>query len=452
MDPLEARLASELHATRPDLPLDSDPLPRVLAGVRRRRRRRVAATLGSGLATVAVVVTAVGLVGSGTHHSAPVALVPTPHATAATSAPPATSPSVPTNGPAPTSGPSVPRGFTASDLTFVSAGPGWALGTAPCRREPCTSLLRTADGGRTWTGGAAPVALLADPGSACGSEPCVSSVRFADPTHGYAFGNGPLVVTSDGGRHWATQPGPATTSLEPSGTDVLRVVTTQQGCPPGCTYNVQRSDIGGAWTTVASPPLIGVRTLLLRGGDDAYVMAFGNPAGGAGTAQAKVIASRDRGRTWAALADPCSPPSQDSPTESDAESAAIGPDGSLAVLCQARLTQGPVTVQVSHDRGQTFDAAGTLPSGVQGQQITVSASGLVAEVSIGSHQKLLRSTNGGRSWTTVAPATGQAEPRASNGYLSFSDGRLGRWLPLGSPTLWTTTDGGATWSTSSFVR
>ena len=45
----------------------------------------------------------------------------------------------------------VPAGFTVHDLTFVSEDQGWALGTAPCSSKPCTSLVRTSDGGRSWT-------------------------------------------------------------------------------------------------------------------------------------------------------------------------------------------------------------------------------------------------------------------------------------------------------------
>ncbi len=34
--------------------------------------------------------------------------------------------------------------------TFVSTDDGWALGTAPCSHKPCTSIVRTRNGGRTW--------------------------------------------------------------------------------------------------------------------------------------------------------------------------------------------------------------------------------------------------------------------------------------------------------------
>jgi hypothetical protein len=46
------------------------------------------------------------------------------------------------------------------DLTFVSDDQGWALGTAPCSSNPCTSLVRTSDGGRSWVGIRPPVVGL----------------------------------------------------------------------------------------------------------------------------------------------------------------------------------------------------------------------------------------------------------------------------------------------------
>ncbi len=48
---------------------------------------------------------------------------------------------------APAGGP-VPAGFRAWSVTFVSDREAYLLGDAPCRRPPCTSVVRTLDGGR----------------------------------------------------------------------------------------------------------------------------------------------------------------------------------------------------------------------------------------------------------------------------------------------------------------
>jgi len=46
----------------------------------------------------------------------------------------------------------VPTGFVAWSVTFVSDRQAYALGDAPCHRPPCTSVVRTLDGGRSWRG------------------------------------------------------------------------------------------------------------------------------------------------------------------------------------------------------------------------------------------------------------------------------------------------------------
>jgi len=91
----------------------------------------------------------------------------------------------------------VPAGFTAQSVTFVSAREGWVLGTAPCVKKPCTSVLRTLDGGRAWRGIPAPVAPLGNGVAGQG----VSRLRFADPRDGFAYGPD-LYVTHNGGSTW----------------------------------------------------------------------------------------------------------------------------------------------------------------------------------------------------------------------------------------------------------
>jgi len=95
----------------------------------------------------------------------------------------------------------VPAGFAAASVTFVSLRTGWVLGTAPCATPPCTRLLRTSDGGRTWVSVPAPPAPLSE-----GYTPGVRQVRFANLVDGWAFGPD-LWATHDGGAHWARPTG-----------------------------------------------------------------------------------------------------------------------------------------------------------------------------------------------------------------------------------------------------
>ncbi len=95
----------------------------------------------------------------------------------------------------------VPRGFVAASVTFISDQVGWVLGTAPCASAPCTSVLRTRDGGASWVGVPAPRVALEGGNDSAGS---IRQIRFADARNGFADGNG-LWTTHNGGGSWQRQ-------------------------------------------------------------------------------------------------------------------------------------------------------------------------------------------------------------------------------------------------------
>src|SRR5690348_2070397 len=49
-----------------------------------------------------------------------------------------------------TAGRSLPPGFHAQSMSWVSAHHGWIVGNASCDQGTCTTVLRTTDGGATW--------------------------------------------------------------------------------------------------------------------------------------------------------------------------------------------------------------------------------------------------------------------------------------------------------------
>ncbi len=181
-----------------------------------------------------------------------------PHrsSSAASSAGPSTpSGSVPATGSASSSGAApagpagapVPNGFAPVSVTFVSASVGWVLGTAPCSSQPCTSVLRTRDGGATWAGIPAPKAPLSDPQSTSAG---VGELRFADALDGWA-GVGDLYSTHDGGATWTAQTQPEfaghVTGLGTSGGYVFVAVAAAQGS------QVYASPVGkDAWALVGN--------------------------------------------------------------------------------------------------------------------------------------------------------------------------------------------------------
>jgi hypothetical protein len=147
--------------------------------------------------------------------------------------------------PGPAGGP-VPRGFEPVSMTFVSASEGWVLGTAPCTQQPCTSVVRTIDGGRSWIGIPAPRYPLAAPGSDQG----LAGLRFANALDGFAFGS-QLWVTHDGGATWRHVPMPGRIGdLETSAGVVYAAVMT--GANAVTIYQSPAS--GGRWIPVPGLP------------------------------------------------------------------------------------------------------------------------------------------------------------------------------------------------------
>jgi hypothetical protein len=134
-------------------------------------------------------------------------------------------------------------------MTFVSASDGWVLGTAPCAVQPCTSIVRTTDGGASWTGIPAPPVPLASNGPD-GLSAGLSYLRFANQLDGFAFGS-QLWVTHDGGASWQQVSLPGSIGdLETSAGVVYAAVSAQDG-----TVTIYRSlAAGGAWTAVAGLP------------------------------------------------------------------------------------------------------------------------------------------------------------------------------------------------------
>jgi hypothetical protein len=94
-------------------------------------------------------------------------------------------------GPVP-SGP-VPPGFAAQSFTAIGTAEWWLLGTAPCSQPPCTSIVRTDDGGHSFVGTPAP------------RTTAVTQLRFADAGDGFAY-DPELWVTHNAGGAWHQLP------------------------------------------------------------------------------------------------------------------------------------------------------------------------------------------------------------------------------------------------------
>lgn len=335
----------------------------------------------------------------------------------------------------PAGGP-VPSGFAATSVTFVSADQAFVLGTAPCSRKPCTSIVRTLDRGASWRGLPAPVVPLGQLGA---SAPAVWGIRFASPSHGFVFGTG-LWETRDGGEHWAQASGPPgdIASLEVTGGQVLALTAQSCSAQGGCASSgalMRRPLDGGAWDTVATvrnPRVIATRATVSAVLD--------------GTS---VVVTDDGGRGVAEHPTPCD-------TEGVAQASEVavtGPD-SLALLCAGQGATGSVdkTVYVSGDLGAHWTRAGSPPAA--GDPLAAaggSASRLLVAAASGASE-LYYSRDGGHGWSTAYSAGDGGMGFNDLGFTTPGDGvavhgpALSDGNSEGRPgQLLLTADGGASW-------
>jgi hypothetical protein len=124
-------------------------------------------------------------------------------------------------------------------VSFVDAAHGWVIETAPCATKPCTSVLRTTDGGAAWKGIPAPKADLTFAWQTAGSP--VESIRFANQLDGWAFGQ-QLWSTHNGGSSWnRVTVGGANTDIQSLETGGGRAYATTIDCNVGSGGNCSRT-------------------------------------------------------------------------------------------------------------------------------------------------------------------------------------------------------------------
>jgi photosystem II stability/assembly factor-like uncharacterized protein len=334
---------------------------------------------------------------------------PSPTGTAPTAAPtvvPTTA--APTASPAaqgPVGGP-VPKGFVPASVTFVSTQTGWALGGATCGKPPCTSVVRTRDGGRTWKGIPAPVAEL-------------TQIRFADLLHGYAFGKG-LFTTDDGGAHWIRRTAGQVASLEVGHGKVWAV---EEG-------HVLSGPVGGALTPFMDLAKGVSGSVILHGTYVYFALAKPDQASTGPT----FAVSSDGSPSFFRRETPC--------TDSQIPYLAAASDTHLSLVCQENegaAGQQPKHYFTSLDAGAHWSPKLADPAQIVGT--TVAATATAAFVG-NSRTGVEVTRDGGTSWTPSL--------RSDNGctYVGFVSSSVGEALV--GPRLELTQDAGRTWSVVRF--
>jgi hypothetical protein len=299
---------------------------------------------------------------------------------------------------------SIPTGFRAQSLTWVSPSRGWMLGVGPCGADTCTTVLGTTNGGGTWNALATLTAPLTSE-----MKRGVSQIRFADPLHGWIFGPA-LWATNDGGVKWKKQTPPGGGRLVPElAADSAAVYAVVSPCrlnqaPSRCQPTVWRTAAGaGAWTQVSLRLPFGSvtnRAVLAVHGVAAYLVVPSESPHG------DVLDATVDGRHWSSRPDPCNK----AKAEALIGVAAIS-DTDVALLCEGSgaPSQAEKRVFRSNDAGETTSPAGHTPlEGIE-SQIAAAPNGTLVVSSWGAAGSWIYRNSGGRKWTTPVSLADQGE-------------------------------------------
>jgi hypothetical protein len=327
----------------------------------------------------------------------------------------------------------VPRGFVAWSVTFASSLTAYVLGDAPCHRAPCTSVVRTLDGGRTWRGLPAPVASLPANRDFGSTPSTVRDIRFGTARDGYAFGGG-LWSTHDGARSWHRLNVGRVLDLAIGGGTTYAVVGTCDADGAGC------RDI----RLVTSP--VG-RDAFSRVGLAPGASGGGGVSTGAGIAVVtlnQVVYVRHAG-AWSRAAAACTAEIGVPPGPGRVIPPAAG--STLTAFCpEGAAGSAYFTIRQSADFGRHWGAvpgpALRLPNGLI--SLTAGSASVLAGASATPDLRggLFVSQNGGRTWAAAAL------PRTVAGWRYVGARSATALVALAdppAPTLWTSADGGRSW-------
>jgi photosystem II stability/assembly factor-like uncharacterized protein len=310
----------------------------------------------------------------------------------------------------------VPAGFEPVSFTAVSERDFWLLGTASCPRGRCTAIVRTTDGGRTFA------ALHAPKLPRSGTTP---ELRFADRLDGFIFipWSGLFYATHDGGASWERLALGRVLGFA-TGAGTVYVATSR---------SLEFARVSAnAWHSRPLPfASDGSPLALVAHGASLWLLGSRPSAGPSATDE--LARSNDAGRTFVSGVGPCVPGlgGELAPTSTRVVWA-VCPTGMLGGAW--RSTNGGVSFARLRTP-QLVNAAQVAPA---------SESTAVLERGVGA--RLLRTTDGGKTWrVTKTPGRG-----ADVIWVGFTDARVGAALVqtrTEATMLWRTADGGASWST-----
>jgi photosystem II stability/assembly factor-like uncharacterized protein len=317
------------------------------------------------------------------------------------------------------SGGPTPKGFEADSASFISPTAGFVLGTRNCAGSPggvgtlCPAkLVKTVNGGKTWTAVPAPAVKLIE---AYQTTPAtaVSTVRFANASNGWLFNPG-LWATHDGAKHWTRVklPGVVTAIAASNGVAFASVQPANGGSLQAKLY---QSKVGSnTWTLVKGVAPAG------------WLTAVGNSAW-AGEPPA-VYRTTDNGKHWAKLSFRC--PS----LYADSTGVGAASTANVALVCWSGGDPQPgfskKLVFASTNGGRTFSQVGRPPIAGAARMIAMvpGKPKLMTLTADSGASFLYQSTNGGSAWSTTELFDGGLGTRdlayvsATTGYLVHYNG------------------------------
>ncbi len=347
-----------------------------------------------------------------------------------------------------------------TDIAFFDPSTGYGLFTRQ-DQPTCQAVV-----GSTVTGGAFFGSLTTVTSWPCATGAPVSKLAFDD--HGDGFLYGPdLFVTHDAGVTWSQVPQAGVVlSVEALGTSIWAI---ESSCPAPTDLSnpcpmrlLESADGGRTWVGVAVPSGattvgLGAQSWLVRVSVTAAYLAS-NPSFSpeAQPSTAPLWYTADGGRTWSARRVECA-------FNALADVIAVAPDGTLVAVCADQPsagTQAKSTVR-STDGGLTWrimtpcpgdggaltfacSTTGPLPAGYLGEIDAVTGATVYL---LGGRSPLLVTHDGGVTWAEAAAPIGD-EPGGYQNVIFFneSDGIvLGDNGQTGVTTIWSTSNGGATW-------
>jgi photosystem II stability/assembly factor-like uncharacterized protein len=339
-----------------------------------------------------------------------------------------------------------PARFHAQSITWISPDDGRMLGWSPCGKAACTTVVGTANGGRTWRRLAtlsAPLTMEKATG--------VTQIRFADSLHGWAF-EPSLRATSDGGSTWSRQQIPGgghlVLALAADADAAYAVVSPcrfNRLC--GSPVTLWRTKPGAAtWKQVSLslPTFAGFNDVILSLHGSVAYLSIPRPT----TAQPDVFDVTLDGRHWASRPDPCT-------FANDEFLSGIAPitDREVAMLCVGDPGFGYAEKRVvrSDDAGKTYTPAGVTPDLGIVSQLAATPDGSILVVPSYSIGTWVYRNDGQETWTTPVDL---GDGGMGWNDMTFTTNRVGfvihgpaefPWLP---GELWKTTDAGVTWGST----